>query len=87
MTYFCRIICLTALCLLQAWQMWRFITFHLRHNREQVQSIASSNEILAQHDAAILAAKAKKEKKNQEKGRPTSSVRRLMKIDLIVFCI
>jgi len=33
-----RINCLAALCLLQAWMMWNFITFHLRRARESAQS-------------------------------------------------
>lgn len=26
--------CLAAICLLQAWMMWQFITYHLRRRRE-----------------------------------------------------
>jgi len=31
----CRIAALAAVCLLQAWLMWNFITFHLKKMREQ----------------------------------------------------
>jgi hypothetical protein len=37
-----RIAALAAVCLLQAWLMWNFITFHLKRMREQapVQTVA-----------------------------------------------
>ncbi|ELU13900.1 hypothetical protein CAPTEDRAFT_175940 [Capitella teleta] len=35
-----RINCLAAVCLLQAWMMWHFITFHLRRLRERSASAA-----------------------------------------------
>ena len=59
----CRIVCLAALCLLQAWMMWQFITFHLKHNREKVQSLSTSNTAIAQSNAAII--KSKKDMKNK----------------------
>jgi len=36
-TQIIRINCLAAVCLLQAWMMWNFITFHLRRMRERAQ--------------------------------------------------
>ena len=33
--FFCRINCLAAICLMQAWLMWNFITFQLRKLRER----------------------------------------------------
>lgn len=39
-----RISCLTGVCLLQAWMMWNFITFHLRRLREANQMQASTRK-------------------------------------------
>jgi len=38
-TQIVRINCLAALCILQAWMMWNFITFHLRRAREAAASM------------------------------------------------
>jgi translocating chain-associated membrane protein 1 len=41
-TYMIRVNCLAAICLLQAWMMWNFITFHLRRRRERQGAQPSS---------------------------------------------
>ncbi|ESO83155.1 hypothetical protein LOTGIDRAFT_133925 [Lottia gigantea] len=40
-TQFIRLNCLTAICFLQAWLMWTFITFHLRKLRERSANFAA----------------------------------------------
>lgn len=42
-THLVRINCLVAVCLLQAWMMWNFITFHLRRLREKAALAASTS--------------------------------------------
>ncbi|XP_043197025.1 translocating chain-associated membrane protein 1-like isoform X2 [Amphibalanus amphitrite] len=56
-TYLVRVNCLAGICLLQAWMMWHFITYHLRRMREQA----------ALKPAPKKAAPAKKDKKPKEK--------------------
>ena len=53
--------CLSAVCLLQVWQMWLFITFHLKHNREVVENASTGPDLLAQYHAT----KQKHEIKNK----------------------
>ncbi|KAL4217733.1 protein transport [Mactra antiquata] len=43
-TKFVRINCLAALCLLQAWMMWGFITFHLKRIRERSVSTTTTRK-------------------------------------------
>jgi len=45
-TQIIRINCLAALCLLQAWMMWNFITFHLKRRRERTVTESSSRRPL-----------------------------------------
>lgn len=43
-TFIVRINCLAAVCLLQAWMMWNFITFHLKRMRERSQAVISGKK-------------------------------------------
>jgi len=43
-TFIVRINCLSAVCLLQAWMMWNFITFHLKRMRERSQAAISGKK-------------------------------------------
>ena len=40
--YHFRFNCLAAVCFLQAWMMWNFITFHLKRIRERSQAISAN---------------------------------------------
>ncbi|XP_064652985.1 translocating chain-associated membrane protein 1-like 1 isoform X2 [Lineus longissimus] len=53
-----RIGCLAALCLMQAWMMWQFITFHLRRIKEHQALNASANK-------KIVTPKKSKDKKKE----------------------
>jgi translocating chain-associated membrane protein 1 len=39
-----RVGCLAAVCLMQAWMMWQFITFHLRRMKERQALNAAANK-------------------------------------------
>jgi len=60
-TFVFRLIALAAICLLQAYQMWNFITFHLKRRRE--------NALMANSGFGGLAVAAKPRKTQQEKAK------------------
>ncbi|KAI0216988.1 Translocating chain-associated membrane protein 1 [Lamellibrachia satsuma] len=62
-----RINCLVAVCLLQAWMMWNFITFHLRRLREQRMASGAAISAFAFSKKATSIPNKKKEKKNKVK--------------------
>jgi len=58
----CRINCLVAVCLLQAWMMWNFITFHLRRLRERTAAGAAVSSFSFSKKSSTP---KKKDKKNK----------------------
>ncbi|XP_037081809.1 translocating chain-associated membrane protein 1-like isoform X1 [Pollicipes pollicipes] len=73
-TYLVRVNCLAAICLLQAWMMWHFITYHLRRRREQ----APAKPVLKK----VTAAKQdKKPKEKKSKKRDEEDMSELPEVD------
>jgi len=65
-TFAFRVFVLTAVCLLQAYQMWNFITFHLKRRRE---NLAMANSGLMGLQAAAKPRKTQQEKAKARKER------------------
>lgn len=57
----CRMTCLSAICLTQAWMMWKFINFQLKKWREQSQTQASKKK--------TVSPKMKPSKKDSSRGK------------------
>jgi len=73
-TQIIRINCLLAVCLLQAWMMWNFITFHLKRMRERTAAAS-----LAKRKGATK--KEKKSKKDEGKPAQEEDVSLLPEVD------
>nr|CAB3267215.1 Tram1/2 translocating chain-associating membrane protein 1/2 [Phallusia mammillata] len=65
-SFFIRMICLSAICLLQAWLMWPFIQLQIRRSKEE--------KLVKKKTAALAMVKPKSTKKNQKKSEVDNDV-------------